>query len=143
MITPGKHGAAHSYECVLSIAGQGADLQSKSVVGNSAVMQPNRLRSGGFASKSGLCRANEVCKSELWATPLFPKPSPKRDRAVTKAETVSPLNPRCRSVLRPSRVFAGIFGYFCFPDKSDSPISLQSKRGEMVFSGFCAAKPCF
>src|SRR5690625_4769584 len=65
------------------------------------------------------------------------------DRAVTKAETVSPLNPRCRSVLRPSRVFAGIFGYFCFPDKSDSPISLQSKRGEMVFSGFCAAKPCF
>ena len=65
------------------------------------------------------------------------------------------------------RAFKGIFGYFCFQDKSDSPISLQrkrgetafdfknhggqpkqpispislrSKRGETMFSGFCASK---
>src|SRR5690625_6349990 len=31
------------------------------------------------------------------------------------------------------RAFKGIFGYFCFQDKSDSPISLRSKRGETVF----------
>src|SRR5690625_6780413 len=33
-----------------------------------------------------------------------------------------------------------MFGYFYFPNKSDSPISLQSKRGETAFSGFCASK---
>src|SRR5690625_1461954 len=38
----------------------------------------------------------------LWVTPRFPKPSPKRDRAITKATAVSPLSPRCRSVLRAS-----------------------------------------
>src|SRR5690625_5930617 len=31
------------------------------------------------------------------------------------------------------RAFKGVFGYFCFQDKSDSPISLQSKRGETAF----------
>src|SRR5690625_730179 len=39
---------------------------------------------------------------------------------------------------------SGIFGYFCFPDKSDSPISLRSKRGETAFAlaDFALAKPC-
>src|SRR5690625_1112028 len=30
VITPGMHGAAHNYECVLSMSGQGADLRGKS-----------------------------------------------------------------------------------------------------------------
>src|SRR5699024_12745978 len=30
VITPGRRGAAHSYECVLSMTGQGADLRGKS-----------------------------------------------------------------------------------------------------------------
>src|SRR5690625_8024933 len=30
VITPGMHGAAHNYECVLSMAGQVADLRGKS-----------------------------------------------------------------------------------------------------------------
>src|SRR5690625_232675 len=103
------------------------------------------LRSGGFANKSGLCRVSEVANLQLWVTRRFPKPSPKRDRVITKATAVSPLSPHCPSVLRPSRVFAGIFGYFCFQDKSDSPISLQSKRGETAFdlTDFASAKPCF
>src|SRR5690625_2039839 len=81
VITPIKHGAAHSYECVLSMAEQGADLRGK----------------------SGLCRVSEVCKPELWVTRWFPKPSPKRDRAITKATVVSPLSPHCQPVLRAIR----------------------------------------
>src|SRR5690625_1550739 len=41
---------------------------------------------------------------QLWVTRRFPKPSPKRDRTITKATAVSPLSPRCPSVLRPNRV---------------------------------------
>src|SRR5690625_3661304 len=62
------------------------------------------LRSGGFANKSGLCRVSEVANLQLWVTRRFPKPSPKRDRTITKATAVSPLSPRCPSVLRPNRV---------------------------------------
>src|SRR5690625_6369037 len=51
------------------------------------------LRSGGFANKSGLCRVSEVANLQLWVTRRFPKPSPKRDRVITKATAVSPLSP--------------------------------------------------
>src|SRR5690625_3218976 len=90
--------------------------------------------------KSGLCRVSEVCKPELWVTRWFPKPSPKRDRAITKATAVSPLSRLSSQSCALSARLSGTFGYFCFPDKSDSPISLQSKRGETAFSGFCASK---
>src|SRR5690625_736150 len=103
-------------------------------------MQPNRLRSGGFAGKSEPCRVSEVCKPELWVTPQVPMPSPKRDRVITKATAVSPLSRLSSQSCALSARLSGIFGYFCFPDKSDSPISLQSKRGETAFSGFCASK---
>src|SRR5690625_855063 len=59
---------------------------------------------GGFACKSGLCRVSEVVNLQLWVTPQFPKLSLKRDRAVTKAPTVSPLSHHYPSVLRPNRV---------------------------------------
>src|SRR5690625_2069812 len=59
-----------------------------------------------------------------------------------QSETVSPLSPTANQSCGPAARLSGIFGYFCFPDKSGSPISLRSKRGETAFSGFCAAKPC-
>src|SRR5690625_4631320 len=48
--------------------------------------------------------------------------------------------PAARQSFGPTARYSGIFGYFCFQDKSDSPISLRSKRGETMFSGFCASK---
>jgi len=102
-------------------------------------MQPNRLRSGGFAGKSEPCRVSEVCKPELWVTPQVPMPSPKRDRVITKATAVSPLSRLSSQSCALSAGLSGIFGYFCFPDKSDSPISLRSKRGETAFKGTLAS----
>src|SRR5690625_5022204 len=64
-------------------------------------------------------------------------PSPHEGNSGVSVKPPLPVSPAAQP-----RAFKGIFGYFCFQDKSDSPISLRSKRGEMVFSGFCAAKPC-
>src|SRR5690625_1900516 len=55
------------------------------------------------------------------------------DRVLTKAEAVSPLSPLVRNSCGPAACLSGIFGYFCFQDKSYSPISLRSKRGETAF----------
>src|SRR5699024_1582429 len=45
----------------------------------------------------------------------------------------SPLSPLVCNSCGPAACLSGIFGYFCFPDKSYSPISLRSKRGETAF----------
>jgi len=57
-----------------------------------------------------------------------------------KATAASPLSPTASQSSAPAASLSGIFGYFCFPDKNDSPISLRSKRGETALSGFCASK---
>src|SRR5690625_1584608 len=49
VITPGRHGAAHSYERVLPMAGQGADLRGKS-----AGTKAGRLLNGFTFQRAGL-----------------------------------------------------------------------------------------
>src|SRR5690625_4707516 len=68
-----------------------------------AVVQQLHLSMGGFACKPGPCRVSKVANLQLWVTPQVPKPSPKRDRVITKATAVSPLSPRCQLVLRTIR----------------------------------------
>src|SRR5690625_3388681 len=102
------------------------------------------LGPGGFANKSGPCPANEAANLQLWATQHLSEattqtgPSHHEGTSGVSVKPPMPVSPAAQP-----RAFKGIFGYFCFQDKSDSPISLRSKRGETVFSGFCAAKPCF
>src|SRR5699024_3211226 len=113
------------------MTGQGADLRGKSA-GTKAV----RLYSSFTFQRAGLL-ANpgfvESAKPQTFNCGLlrtFLKSSLKRDRAITKATVVSPLSPTACQSCGPAARLSGIFGYFCFPDKSDSPISLRSKRGE-------------
>src|SRR5690625_7797232 len=73
--------------------------------------------------KSGLCRVSEVCKPELWVTRWFPKPSPKRDRAITKATVVSPLSPHCQPVLRVSTALCRANGIIYSQLRTSSHVS--------------------
>src|SRR5690625_8039519 len=98
-------------------------------------MQPNRLRSGGFAGKSEPCRVSEVCKPELWVTPQVPMPSPKRDRVITKATAVSPLSRLSILFCALSGGLSGVFVYFCSADQGALTISFRRKRGATAFKG--------
>src|SRR5690625_2715241 len=59
--------------------------------------------------------------------------SPKRDRAITKATAVSPLSRLSSQSCALSARLSGIFGYFCFPDKSDSPKEFAQQTGRNRF----------
>src|SRR5690625_6860294 len=80
-----------------------------------AVVQQLHLSMGGFACKPGPCRVSKVANLQLWVTPQVPKPSPKRDRVITKATAVSPLSPRCQLVLRTIRALVRNFWLLLFP----------------------------
>src|SRR5690625_1625241 len=120
---------------------QGADLRGKS-----AGTKAGRLLNGftfqraGLLANPGFVQSSKIVSFNCGLHHTSPKSPPKRDRAITKAEPVSPLSPTANQSCGPAARLSGIFGYFCFQDKSDSPISLRSKRGETVFSGFCASK---
>src|SRR5690625_7756533 len=47
-------------------------------------------------AKTCLSIRTKFANLQLWVTPQVPKPSPKRDRVITKATAVSPLSPRCQ-----------------------------------------------
>src|SRR5699024_11973684 len=59
----------------------------------------------------------------------YSKSPPTRDRALAKAHSKSPLSLSPCNSCGPTACLSGIFGYFCFPDKSDSPISLRQQAG--------------
>src|SRR5690625_3443715 len=99
--------------------------------------------SGFCASKTVPIHPNEVRKPSTvgysTVSEALTQTGPNQHEGNSSVSVKPPLP--VRPAAQP-RALKGIFGYFCFQEKSDSPISLRSKRGEMVFSGFCAAKPC-
>src|SRR5690625_3097371 len=90
--------------------------------------------SGGFAPQIRALPSRRSCKHSIAGNSVrLLKPALIWDRVLTKAEAVSPLSPLVCNSCGPAACLSGIFGYFCFQDKSYSPISLRSKRGETAF----------
>src|SRR5690625_2554660 len=98
------------------MTGQGADLRGKS-----AKTKAGRLFNGftfqraGLLANPGFVASAKPYTLNCGLLRTFPKPSPKRDRVITKATAVSPLSPHCRSFLRPNRVPVRNFWLLLFP----------------------------
>src|SRR5690625_5613300 len=109
---------------------QGADLRGKS-----AGTKAGRLLNGftfqraGLLANPGFVQSSKIVSFNCGLLRTFPKPSLKRDRIITKAETVSPLSPHCLSVLRPSPALVRNFWLLLFPRQKCLAHQLAQQAG--------------
>src|SRR5690625_3397926 len=95
--------------------------QCAALLGKSAGTKAGRLLNGftfqraGLLAIPGFVQSSKIVSFNCGLHHTSPKSPPKRDRAITKAETVSPLSPHCLSVLRPSRALVRNFWLLLFP----------------------------
>src|SRR5690625_3388683 len=127
------------------MTGQCADLRGKSVDGKLS-RYPTEQASGlaDLQTNPGLVPPTKPQTFNCGLLSTFPKPPPKRDRAITKAPAVSPLSPQCPSVLRPNRALLKEFLVtFVSKTKVTRPSACEASGAKWHLADFASAKPCF
>src|SRR5690625_6073101 len=117
------------FDVASSLTGRSADLRCKSVAGKlSRYATEQAFDLADLLANPGLVQLAKPQTFNCGLHHACPQSSPKRDRAITKATAVSPLSPRCRSVLRASRALvSAILVTFAAPGKSYSPKELAKQ----------------